>query len=174
MFILAEFDPGDIFDWFLPRYEEVLVQLVATVIIIVILTYFLWKPIRQLLQKRRDYIAKNISDIDVQKDELSKEKNAIKQQKLQASSEYFDTVEKAKIKALEEQDKIIKNAQTEAAKLIDNAEKIIAQERINSEEEVKKQIVDIAFKAAEKILEREVNKADNAKIVDDFIKKELK
>lgn len=48
--------------------------------------------------------------------------------------------------------------------------KEIEQEKIKAKEEIRKEIVNVALDASKAILEREVTKSDNDKIVDDFIK----
>ena len=45
----------------------------------------------------------------------------------------------------------------------------ISLEKEKAMKELKDQIVDVAFEASSKILEREVNSLDNKKIVDNFV-----
>ena len=83
-----------------------------------------------------------------------------------ASKIIDDAREKAKL----EKENILKEANQEANKVKTNAYKAIEEEKSKAKQEIKEDIVDVAFTMTSKLLEREVSDEDNKKIVDDFVK----
>ena len=69
-----------------------------------------------------------------------------------------------------EKENILKEANQEANKVKTNAYKAIEEEKSKAKQEIKEDIVDVAFTMTSKLLEREVRDEDNKKIVDDFVK----
>ena len=66
-------------------------------------------------------------------------------------------------------DKILSDANDERRQLKEKTMNEISLEKEKAMKELKDQIVDVAFEASSKILEREVNSLDNKKIVDNFV-----
>ena len=66
-------------------------------------------------------------------------------------------------------DKILSDANDERRQLKEKTMNEISLEKEKAMKELKDQIVDVAFEASSKILEREVNNLDNKKIVDNFV-----
>ena len=65
---------------------------------------------------------------------------------------------------------VIEAAQKEAQLRRNNLEAELEQERKSMEDDIKKEIVDIAFQAAEKIVGREVNRDKYFDVVDEILK----
>ena len=78
-------------------------------------------------------------------------------------------VEKAKEDANKERQAILDKAKEEKAAEIKRTKEEIAQEIEASKDEIHREIVSVAIDASSKVLEREVNKKDNEKLIDSFI-----
>jgi F-type H+-transporting ATPase subunit b len=174
LLFLADFDPGDIWDQFMPRLEEVIIQLLATAIVLFMLYKFLWKKVRFVLKARQDRVEGDIYAAEEKNKAAALELEEARKKNIEADNKYRLFLENAKIDALNTRDQILEEAKQQSDKERLKAHEQIQLERKASEDEIKKQIVDIAFKAAEKILEREIDEKDNQKIVSDFISKEFK
>ena len=150
--------------------ESLLIQLGATLILILIAGKFLMKPVREILQKRQDYVVKQISDAeDIKREAESKNKEAddrILGLNLQAK-EILDDAKKTA-------DEMKKNAsneiEEERALQKELLKKQLEQEKEKAKEEIRNEMVDVALTASSAILKREVSKEDNEKIIQDFIK----
>ena len=118
---------------------------------------FLFKPINEMLEKRRAAADAEITDAEAAK----KEANAIKE-------EYEQNMQEAKAKANEILESV-KEASEQAAALKNKAEKEIAQEKKKAVNEVKGEIGGIAMDIAGKVIEREINEKDHEKLIDEFI-----
>ena len=130
---------------------------------------FLFKPINEMLEKRRAAADAEITDAEAAK----KEANAIKE-------EYEQNMQEAKAKAKRDSRKRQKDsnaAERENRKRgfrtggcsRNKAEKEIAQEKKKAVNEVKGEIGGIAMDIAGKVIEREINEKDHEKLIDEFI-----
>ena len=151
-------------------WQSLLIQLGATLILILIAGKFLMKPVRKILQARQDYVEKQISDAEESK-KLAEEKNN------QADARLLDLNRQAN----EILDEAKKNAEVIKQKASDEMEqekvlqhkllaKQIEQEKEKARDEIREEIVNVALVASSSILKREVNKEDNERIIKDFIK----
>ena len=154
----------------IPNIWAFLVQLLALIVLIIIVIKFAYKPVRKYLDKRKEL--------------LETEKNEAQEMNLKAKENLYESEKKlaevrgnaakiiddAKIQAKEESIKIIDEANKEASKIKINAEKNIEEAKQKAKKELKDEIVDVAFSASSKILEREINKDDTKHIVDNFVK----
>ena len=67
-------------------------------------------------------------------------------------------------------EEIVNSAKEEAKRRMENLEIELEQEKKNMEHDIKKEIVDIAFKAAEKIVQREIDQDKYLDVVEDILK----
>ena len=146
------------------------VQLTATFLLVIILSKFLVKPVRDFIAKRTAYIQGNLDEAAIKNQEAN-EKLADANAKLkEARTTSKQMVEQAKVTALNEKDRIVEETKNEVASMKEKARKDIENERIQMKEELSKEVIDVALTAASKVVEREVSKEDNEKIIEDFIK----
>ncbi len=155
----------------IPNLYVTLAQIGAFIVMVLIVIFFGYKPIKKKLDARREYVKKNLDDSDKHlKEAKKKEKEAediITASRIQANS----IVEKARKQAIEEKNQ-----------MLDEAEKAIALKKLQDEKELKDKeqkmikdnrdkIISTALDASKEILKREIKEEDNKKIVDDFIDK---
>ena len=163
-------DPNALLKAFPSELMDLVVQLSATLILFIAIRFLFWKPITNILETRRAAIDKELEDAKIakenavlvekdMKDELDKAKNHIKEMLDQAEKE-------ANIR----RDEIINSAKEEAKRRMDNLSLELEQEKKNMESDIKKEIVDIAFKAAEKIVAREIDQDKYLDVVTDILK----
>ena len=122
---------------------------------------FLFKPVHEILEKRRAAADAEI----IQAEETKAKAEAIR-------AEYERNMQDARQKANEILDsarKILKEAQDQTFAMKNKAEKEIAQEKKKAVNEVKGEIGDMAVEIAGKVIEREINEKDHEKLIDEFI-----
>lgn len=145
------------------------IQLSATLILVLILAKFLVKPVRKFLQDRHDYIQNNLDEASLKNNEADNKLQIANEQLKNAKKESKEMVENAKVAALNEKDKILNETQQEVKMLKDKAQQDLENERIKMQEKISSEIVDVALLAANKVIEREVTSEDNKKIIESFI-----
>ena len=182
----------DIASKLFPNITTLIVQLLATAVMLCIFKKFLWKPMQNYFAKRADYIEGTVNDAKNMQQKAKALMEASEEQSRAAAKEYRNIVEKAKIDAGKTRDSIIEKANEEAKEKLDRVSKEIEAEKrwvlcplcgaktrlqllpetekLAAKAEVKSEIVNIAIDVASKIMNQEMNQKTNEKLVDEFIK----
>ena len=154
---------------------EMAIQLVATLIIFLIVRFLIWNKVTEILEARKKMVR---DAIDKRDEALNEAKLALEDAKItkkNAEVEASKIVENAKKRGYNEAEQIISNASEKAKLSLSNANEEI--ERMNNENiaSVKKQIVEVAYAMASKIVEKEIKEDKYDLKVEDFYKdKEVK
>lgn len=161
---------GDIGSKLFPNLESVIVQLCATAVMFFIVLKFFYKPIKANIEKRKDFIKNNVDEAEKNKNESKELYEKTQFQLKDAHVEARKIKEEAEIQARYDRETIIAKTNQEiiAKKLKLSSE--LEQEKENARKEIHDEIVNVAIKAASKIVEKEVDNTDNRKLVNDFIK----
>lgn len=148
---------------------NMLVQLTATLVLYFILRKFLYFPIKDLLNKRQDYIMKNVEN---------SEKNNLKSQvalrdyelKLkEAKKEANEIVDQAKKRADDIVNKSVSDAKEESRKIMEKADKELANKKSMAMDEMKGDMVNIAILAAEKLIGENISTKKDKEIIEKSI-----
>lgn len=86
-----------------------------------------------------------------------------------AKSDAHEILETAKRNATAEKKEILAKARDEADGLKTKAMQDIEREKVQAQKEMKQTITDVAFEAASKIIEKELDEKQQQKYVDEFI-----
>jgi len=136
---------------------DMVVQIGATLILVIIVKIFLWDKISAFLEKRKELMESEFesakqanSDAQALQEKTSQEYHDIK-------SKSKNMLEKAKQRGEEEREIIVGKAKEEAQSLMEQAEKEIAMEKKKAETEIRKEAVDLAALMASKIIEKEID-----------------
>ena len=146
------------------------IQIGATIILFIVVAIFFWKPITKILEQRRSRIDQELEDMEKSKEnaiEVEAQANKLlADTKVQVKEMY----ERAEREANLKRDEIINQAKEEARRRMDNLKLELEQEKNSMEKEIRQQIVDIAFAAAEKIVSKEINQDKYLEVVDEILK----
>ncbi len=145
-------------------------QIVNFTIVVGALTYFVYKPLLNVLDKRSARIKKSMDDarkIESQKKELD-EFRVEQMKKIDAEAGAF--LEKAKQEADLSKQQIIAAAQEEAAKILARGEQQLTEERRRVLGEVQGQVAEMIVRLTQKILEREFSAPDQKRLLTDLTK----
>ena len=130
---------------------------------------FLFKPINEMLAKRKAMADAEISDATKAKEEAIAMKTEYEQDMQNARNKASEILTTAQKTASAQSEEILKEANTQAAALKAKAEADIAQEKRKAVNEIKDEIGGIAVEIAGKVIEREISEEDHAKLIDEFI-----
>ena len=152
------------------NFFTALFTLVNTVILFLALKHFLFQPVMKMIADRQKEIDDLYSDAESSRDNAMALEAEYKQ-KLSAATETGERlVKEAVARGQAREEEIIRQANKEAAAIKDKAAADIAQEKKKAINDAKDEISGIAIAIAEKVVEREINAADQQQLVDDFIK----
>ena len=146
-----------------------LFTLLNTLTVIFVGTKFLFKPVMKIIADRQAEIDGLYADADKAKAEASamEEEYKLKLSDAQATSERM--VKEAMARGQSREEEIIRNANAEAAAMLDKAAADIAQEKKKAINDAKDEISDLALAIAGKVVGKTLSGADQTKLVDEFI-----
>ena len=131
-------------------WQTIIIQLINLGIQILLFKKFLYKPVMKILRKRQGLV-----------DQPLKEAEAAKQEALSMKKEYEANLSKS--------ERIVSDAQEEAAALKAQAQLDIAAQQKRAINDAKDEIGSMAVDIASKVIGREINEQDQADLVDEFI-----
>ena len=143
--------------------------LLNTLTIFIVAKHFLFGPVMKMIEDRQ----KEIDDLYSEAEGAKSNAQALEaeyQQKLSAAAETSERIVKeAIVRGQNREEEIVRQANAEAAAIMDKASASIAQEKKKAINEAKDELSGIAIAIAEKVVAREINGADQQQLVDDFI-----
>ena len=156
-------------DKLFPNPWDALAIFLAFIILLLVVFFFAYKPVKKLLKQRSDYVESKIRNAEEREKESEKLLQQAKDEVKASRVEAMEIVETAKEDANKERQAILEKAKEEKAEEIKRTKEEIAQEIEASKDEIHREIVSVALDASSKVLQREVNKKDNEKLIDSFI-----
>lgn len=164
---------ANIFETLNLEWTNMLVYLAAFVILFIGLTFLLYKPVKKFMDKRRSEIETEIAEAEKIKEE-SEAKVAEEQAKANDLTEEVKRrtaeLEEEKIVAQSEREALLAQARKEADEIRLAAKRDADAERKKAIVGAKEDVADLAVNVAQKILEREITKQDDGKLIDACIK----
>jgi len=146
------------------------IQICATILLFLAVRFFLWKPITKILETRREAIDKDLNDAEVAKANAIEIESNARAELEEARAKVKKMLDDAEKNANVKRDEIINQAKEEARVRMENLDAELEQEKKNMSEQIRKEIVDIAFAAAEKIVAKEIDQTKYLDVVDDILK----
>lgn len=146
-----------------------LFTLLNTLTVIFVGTKFLFKPIMKMIADRQKEIDDMYLDADSARSN-ARDLEAEYKEKLSAAQDTSERlVKEAVARGQAREEEIIRQANAEAGNLLNKAAADIALEKKKAINDAKNEISGIAVAIAEKVVGRELNAADHAQLVDEFI-----
>jgi len=152
------------------NWQLLLAQIVNFAIVVGVLSFFLYKPLLNLIDTRRERIRKAMEDAQ-RIENQAKEMEELRQQHLQKlDAESGVLFEQARKQAEVIQKELIASAKKEAEHMLEMASKRAEEERRLMLEEVLKTVHKVVLTMTEKILEREFGEADQKRITESLVR----
>ena len=130
---------------------------------------FVWPPMMQVLEERKNKIAEGLAAAERGKKELELARFRAVQDLKEAKVQAAEIVEKAQKRANLLLDEAKTSAHEEGMRLIQSAQVQIAQEVTHAKEVLQKQIASLAVLGAEKVLGREINMSSHQALLDKLV-----
>ncbi len=156
---LVQPDPG-LFIW----------TIVTFLVLLTLLAKFAWKPLLEALETRQQGIRKALDDAQAAKQELQRlEREAAQMmRKARAEAEVLITQSRADADRLREE--IRQKAKADAEGIMRNAERQIQLETGRALQQIRSEAVDLSVMIASKIIQRNITKEDNERLIADALK----
>ena len=130
---------------------------------------FFLDKVKAILDQRREAADREITDAQAAKAEAMTIKATYEENMRQAKAEATALLASAQKTASVRSEEIINQAQAQAAQIKEKAAADIAQEKKKAINDAKDEISGISMAIAEKVVERQLNAADQQKLIDQFI-----
>ena len=144
-------------------------QIANLFIQVLLIKRFLFKPVNEILKKRKEMADAEIQDAVKAKDEANAMKAEYEQNMQDAKNKANEILVSAQKTAAIQSEEMLKEATAQAAALKAKAESDIAQEKRKAVNEIKGEIGGMAMEIAGKVIEREICEEDHEKLIDEFI-----
>lgn len=151
--------------------SRVLMTLINFGILYFVLRHFLFKPVTDAVEARENEIKTRItkSEVDEKKAESLRIEN--EKQLLNAKATGKTIVEEYKVKAQALSDEIVGKANKDAQGLMEKGKAEVQREKEKVSYELKEQVVDLAVMLTSKVLDENIDEAQQRKLIQDFIAK---
>jgi F-type H+-transporting ATPase subunit b len=156
---LVQVDPG-LFIW----------TIVTFLVLLTLLAKFAWTPLLEALETRQNAIRKSLDDAQQAKVELERlnveSGHIIQRARVDAEA----IIAQSRTDGDRLREEIRAKARTEADHIVKNAERQIQLETSRALEQIRREAVDLSVMIASKIIQRNLSREDNERLIDDALK----
>jgi len=156
---LVQPDPG-LFIW----------TIVTFLVLVGLLAKFAWTPLLQALESRQTAIRKSLDDAQQARQELERLNAESTQILNRARVEAEAIITQSRSDGDRLREEIRARARTEADNIVKNAERQIQLETSRALEQIRREAVDLSVMIASKIIQRNLTREDNEKLIDEALK----
>ena len=145
--------------------------IITFLLLLYVLAKFAWKPLLKMLEDRENLIKSSLKDAEKAKlelESLTKESEAIT---AKARSEAQSILAESKSAADKVKEDTIAKAKEQAIKIRDDAKKQIEVEKDKAISDIKQEVVNLTLSVAEKLINKNLNDADNKSLIEESLKK---
>jgi F-type H+-transporting ATPase subunit b len=156
---LVQLDPG-LFIW----------TIVTFLVLLALLAKFAWTPLLAALETRQNAIRKSLDDAQQAKEELERlhvESGKIIQR---ARNDAETIIAQSRSDGDRLREELKQKARAEADHIVKNAERQIQLETSRALEQIRHEAIDLSVMIASKIIQRNLSKEDNEKLIDEALK----
>jgi F-type H+-transporting ATPase subunit b len=148
---------------------DVAIMGLAIFVLFLILSYLLFNPARELLQKRQDRIKEEMDSSAKDKKEAAQLKTNYEAKIKEASKEVDEILSEGRKKALKRENEIVDEAKVEASRIVDRANKEIELNKSKMKDEVKQEMVAVASVMAGKIIAGNIDVTKQKQLIDEAL-----
>ena len=157
---LVQPDPG-LFIW----------TILTFLVLLAVLAKFAWRPLLKALEARQEAISKSLEDADRAKEELARLQSESAKIIQQARVDADSILTKTRSDAERLREELKAKAKEEADSMIRNAEQQIHMQTRQAVEQIRHEVADLAVTIASKLLERNLAKDDNDRLIRETLQK---
>ena len=143
-----------------------IVQIVSFLVLLAILYFFAYKPILKMLDERARKIKESVDEVQKVKEQAAQAEEEFRKKIEAASKEGQEVISKAMRTGEEARQRAQVEAKQEAQVLVDKARVEIQRERNETIGELRQEFADLTIVAAEKVIEKSLDKETHRQLID--------
>jgi F-type H+-transporting ATPase subunit b len=147
-------------------HSNIINVLIAAIFLIWVFKRF---KLLSILDKRQAQVIKDLKDAEAKREKALQELDVLEKRSLKLREEVEIILDEAQKSAEMVGQSILHNAEEEARKLMDNAQKRIALESRTAARELETRLMQEAIYAAQQLLENTLDEADKHRSIEDFV-----
>ena len=153
-----------------PNPWEALFTFLAFVVLLIIVFFVAYKPVKKILNERKAYEKEKLESASKLETEAKNKLQAAESSIKESRKEAISIIDKAKEDASIQAQIIIDNAHKQIENEKQLAKDDILREIEHSQDEIHNEIVNVAIEASSKVLGRTINEQDNKELIDQLVK----
>ncbi len=147
----------------------ILFTLINTLIIFLVFKFLLFKRVDAILEQRKQEVNATYKKADDALASANSDKEKYASAMASAKEEASQIISRAEKNAQRQGEEILTQARQEALAVREKASFETEREKVQAREELQGEISDLAVELAQKIMEKEINKADHQRLIDEFL-----
>ena len=147
----------------------IVVEMVGFILLLLLLKRFLWVPVTEYLEQRRQDIAHTYEKVEQTRQEMESLRDEYQQRLANIEAEARAQIQQAIKEAQQVREHILSEARQQAEKMVRDAQETIQYERQKALAEMRAQVVELTLLATSRILQESVDDARHRKMVQDFV-----
>ena len=168
--ILATTMEPRLFDLDFQLFHDSALMIIAVVALFLIMSYFLFNPAREFLQKRQEKIRTELEDAKNNQEEAHALKAEYESKLKDIDKEAESILADARKRALANENRIVAAAKEEAAAILDRAREEARLEKQKMADDVKKEIIAVAALMAGKVVGSNMDATIQESLIDETLK----
>jgi F-type H+-transporting ATPase subunit b len=160
---------GDVTDFLSVNLTTIIGTWINLLIMFLILKHFLFEKVNKVINDRKQEVADAYKEADDAKENAHKLEAEYAERISGAKEESAQIIQSATKKAQQRSDEIIGDAKLEAKGITEQARAEIEREKKIAVNRIKDDITDIAFSAAQAVIEKDLNTSENERLIEQFI-----
>lgn len=149
--------------------KGLIIQAVNFILLMVVLTKLLYKPLVAKMDERTQAIKRSLDEAQAARAEAQREREE-HATRIQAAHAEAQSIRAAALKeAADEQRRLVEAAREEADRLVANAKAELAQDVRRARQDLRQEVSDLAVQVAERLIKKSLRDDDHRRIVDDAI-----
>lgn len=133
------------------------------------LKHFLFKPVQKILSERQAAVDQTLQNAEAARERAEAAESEYTEKLTKAKEESAEMLRNATRKAQQRSDEIVAQARAEAAGIMQQNRDELEREKRRAESALRSEVSGLAVLVAEKVVEREINPEDHARLIDEFI-----
>ncbi|MFQ5987710.1 MAG: F0F1 ATP synthase subunit B [Dehalococcoidia bacterium] len=150
-------------------WQGLIAQLVSFAILFVLLTFLLYKPVRRILDERSNRIKESMDQAEQIKVTMAETEERVREQLEAARREGQNIVAQAGQMGERVKEEARLEARREAESIMARARVEIDRERDEAIEDLRRQFVELAIVAAEKVISETLDKEKHRRLIDEVL-----
>ena len=159
-----------VFDLDLQLLADSALMIVAIFVLFLAASYFLFNPVRAMLEKRKEKIKTDLTEASKGKEEALAFKAEYEAKLKDIDKEAEVILSDARKRALDNENRIVAEAKEEAARIIERAKTEAELEKQKAADDVKREMVVLASLMAGKVVKASISTDDQEAMINDTLK----